>query len=346
MIRPQKENTSRGVLTRSLFRAGRQGDYGSQSGRSRTYALRSRLPALLVLGAVLVLVFPALLWARVGGFPEPTPEPSLKLSVMPVYQFPSHVDGGGSLGVFSLYSYADFTKQINQNLGVGLSLKYQFDNYEFSGLNAFYVPKPWKEVQHAGISVPIFYSLNDKWDFILIPQGQFSGEFGARFGDSLVYGGGVAVRYTFGPNVRLGVGVAAYYYLEEPRVFPFFIVNLNLTDRFTLNNPFRLSPAGPAGLVLSYKLNQKWNVGIGGTVRFSRFRLDYDGPLPNGIGAYTSIPLFARLAYKPSPDITVALYGGLSVYNRLRVEDRHGDELYESGQDVAPLLGGSISGKF
>lgn len=342
----EKGSPFRGALARSLSWAGRNVCSGNQPGRICPFPFRPRLPALLVLGAILILLFPTLLFAEVEGFPEPTPEPSLSLSVMPVYQFPSHVNGGGDLGVFSLFSYADFTKRFNQKLGAGISLKYQFDNYDFSGLTAFPVPRPWKEVQHAGLSVPIFYTLNNKWEFILIPQGQFSGEFGARFGDALVYGGGAALRYTLGPNARLGVGVAAYYYLEQARVFPFFIVNLNLTDRITLTNPFRLSPAGPAGLVVSYKLNEKWNVGVGGAIRSYRFRLDYDGPIPNGIGEYYTFPLFARLAYKPAPDITVAIYGGLSIYNRLRVEDRDGDELYESGQDVAPLIGGSISGRF
>lgn len=346
MISAEKERPPRGALPWFLTGAARKAQPGNPNGKIRLQLLRSRFPALLALWAVLILALPTLLWAEVEGFPEPTPEGRLTLSVIPVYQFPSHVNGGGDLGVFSLYSYADFAKQINDKLGVGLSLKYHFDNYEFSGLTAFYVPRPWKEVQHAGLSVPIFFTMNDQWELILIPQGQFSGEFDARFGDALVYGGGAGVRYTFGPNARLGVGVAAYYYLEQARVFPFLIVNLNLTDRITLSNPFRLGPAGPAGLVVSYRLNRQWDVGVGGAIRSYRFRLDYNGPIPNGIGEYSSFPLFARLAYKPFPDVTVALYGGLSVYNRLRVEDRRGDELYESGQDVAPLIGGSISGKF
>ncbi len=346
MISLEKASPLRGAVPWSLSRAGRETPPGNQNVASRTSARRSRLRALVALGVVLLLACPTLLWAEVEGYPEPTPEPNFQVRVMPVYQFPSNVDGGGDLGVFSLFSYADVSKQINEKWGIGLGLKYQFDNYDFSGLTAFYVPRPWKEVQHAGISVPIFYTLNNKWEFILIPQGQFSGEFGARFGDGLVYGGGAAVRYSFGPKTRVGIGVAAYYYLEQARVFPFLVLNLNLTERITLTNPFHLSPAGPAGVVASYKLNRQWDIGVGGAIRSYRFRLDYDGPIPNGIGEYESFPLFVRLAYKPFPEATIAIYGGLSVYNRLRVEDRDGNRLYESSQDVAPLIGGSIYGKF
>ena len=322
-------------------------DFDKQKNRKTNPLSRWRFPAVLALCLVLLLsAFPALLSARVGGFPEPTPAPTFSFTVMPVYQFPVDVDGGGTLGVFSLYSYADISKQINQNLGVGLSFKYQFDNYDFSGLTDFYVPRPWKEVQQLGFTVPIFYTLNDKWQFIVIPTGQFAGEFNARFGDSLVYGGGVAVRYTFGPRVILGVGVAGYYYLEQARVFPFLVINLKLSDRIRVTNPFRLGPAGPAGLIVSYKLNPKWEVGLGGAYRSYRFRLDYDGPIPNGIGEYNSFPLFVRLGYKPTPAFTVDIYGGLSIYNRLRVEDRDGNELFKSGQNVSPILGASISGRF
>jgi len=318
-----------------------------QKSRMAHLLSRWRLPAVFALCLIILLpAFPTLLSAKVGGFPEPTPDPTFSFRVMPVYQFPVDVDGGGTLGVFSLYSYAEVSKQINENLGIGFGFKYQFDNYDFSGLTDFYVPRPWKEVQQLGFTIPIFYTVNDKWQVIVIPTGQFAGEFDARFGDSLVYGGGVAVRYTFGPRFRLGVGVAGYYYLEQARVFPFLVINLKLSDRIRITNPFRLGPAGPAGIILSYQLNPKWDIGVGGAYRSYRFRLDYNGPIPNGIGQYNSFPLFVRLGYTFTPNCTLGLYGGLSIYNHLRVEDRDGDELYDSGQNVSPLIGASISGRF
>lgn len=309
--------------------------------------LRWRLAAVLtLLLIVLIPAFPALLSAKVGGYPEPPKDLGFSFAVSPVYRFPADVDGGGTLRVFSLYASADLIKQINKELGIGLSFTYEFDDYDFSGLTGFFVPRPWKEVQRLGLSVPVFYALDEKWKLIVIPTAQFSGEFGARFGDALVYGGIVAVTYAFGPKVVLGLGVAGYSNLNQARFFPFPIIKLKLSDRFRLSNPFRASPAGPAGLELSYILNRQWEVGFGGAYRSNRFRLDYHGPIPNGIGEYNSIPLFARLAYKPFPDISLNIYGGLSLYNRLRVEDRDGDEMYKTHHDVAPLVGVSISGRF
>jgi hypothetical protein len=266
--------------------------------------------------------------------------------VAPIYRFPADVDGGGTLNVFSLYFSANVIKQINEKLGVGLSFIYEFDNYDFSGLQGFFVPRPWKEVQRLGFSVPIFYSFKDKWKLILIPSIQFSGEFGARFGDALVYGAAAGVSYAFGPKVALGIGVAGYVNLEEARVFPFPIIKLKLSDRFRLTNPFRTGPAGPAGLELSYKLNRQWEIGIGGAYRAYRFRLDFNGPIPNGIGEYKSVPVFVRLAYRQSPALKIDIYGGVSFLNKLYVNDRDGDELYRTKHDVTPLVGMSISGRF
>jgi hypothetical protein len=145
----------------------------------------------------------------------------------------------------------------------------------------------------------------------------FSGEYGARFGDALVYGGVVAVSHVFGPKLTLGLGLAGYYDLAQTRFFPFLIVKLKLSEQFRLTNPFHTGPAGPAGLELSYSLSRHWEVAVGGAYRSYRFRLDYNGPIPNGIGEYDSIPIFARLSYKPSAAFGVDVCGGAAFLNKL-----------------------------
>jgi hypothetical protein len=342
----KNENPPQRAGSPAQHRARRELQPLHQLSRFFTFSIKSQLPAILAVWVVLTLACPALLFAKVGGYPEPSRDLRFSFAVAPIYRFPADVDGGGSLSVFSLYFSADVMKQVNQKLGVGLTFIYEFDDYDFSGLTGFFVPRPWKEVQRLGFSVPIFYSIDDKWQVIVIPSAQFSGELGARFGDALTYGGAGAVSYAFGPKVVLGIGIAAYYNLKEVRVFPFPVIKLKLNDRFRFANPFRTGPAGPAGLELSYQLSPRWEVGIGGAYRSYRFRLDYTGPIPNGIGEYNSIPVFVRLAYRPFPALKIDLYGGASFLNKLYVDDRDGDELYRTKHDVAPLVGLSVSGRF
>ena len=114
-----------------------------------------------LLSIVMATVFPTLLCAEGEGYPESSRDIRFSLSVTPTYQFPAHIDGGGKLSVVSYNLRADAKKQINPELGLGLGLTYEFDDYYFSGVTAFPVGVPWKQLQRLGISVPIFYSFAD-----------------------------------------------------------------------------------------------------------------------------------------------------------------------------------------
>ncbi len=134
--------------------------------------------------------------------------------------------------------------------------------------------------------------------------------------------------------------------IEQVKVFPYPVIKWQITERLRLTNPFRTSPAGPAGLESSYALTRQVTVGVGGSYRSHRFRLDAGGPLPDGIGEYKTIPAFVRLSYNPIPALGIDLYGGVSFLNKLYVNDPGGDNLYRTRHNVAPLVGASLSGKF
>jgi hypothetical protein len=305
-------------------------------------------PVVIVLLSLwLSLVFPPILAAKdTQGYPEPKENLGFSLSGAPIYQFPSKVDGGGNLSVFTLIFTADTRKKINDKLAAGLSFTYIYNDYHFSGLTGFSVPYPWSSIHTFRLAVPLYYSLNDNWHFLLIPIIQFSGENGARFGDALSYGGVVGVSHVFGPKLELGLGRAGFYNLAEVSIFPYPIVKINLTGKFRVSNPFQTSPAGPAGVEFSYLLDNHWDVGFGWAYRSPRFRLDYNGPIPNGIAQYRSFPVFVRLSYKLSPALRIDGYGGASLFNKIYIDDRRGNELYRTKQNVAPLIGLSFSGKF
>jgi Domain of unknown function (DUF6268) len=320
---------------------------GPQQSRIAFLLLWRRRLAVLALFLSLPFLFPSILAAREAqGSPVPKENLRYSLSGAPIYQFPSKVDGGGTLSVFTLIFNAGASKQVNDKLRAGVSFTYMYNDYHFSGLTGFSVPYPWSSVHTFRLAVPLYYSLSDTWNLLLIPMAQFSGENGARFGDALAYGGVVGISYVFGPKLELGLGIAGYYDLAEVLIFPYPIVKIKLSDRFRVSNPFQTSPAGPAGVEVSYVLNDHWDVGFGWAYRSPRFRLDYNGPIPNGIGEYRSFPVFARLSYKLSPALRIDGYGGASFLNKIYINDRRGNELYRTKQNVAPLIGLAVSGNF
>jgi hypothetical protein len=318
----------------------------SHAGRiTHLNAWKQVVVALTLCLLVSFLFFPTLSAADEGP-PGSSRGLGFGLAATPIYQFPAKVSGGGNLSITRLIFNADISKQVDQKLGLGLGFSYEFADYGFSGLTNFPVSQPWKEVQRLGFSLPIIYALNNKWRLLVIPTFQLAGEFGARWGDALAYGGAIAVTYAFRPDAVFGFGLAGYANIEEARVFPFPLVNWQITNRLRLTNPFRTSPAGPAGLELSYALTKQWTVGVGGAYRSDRFRLDASGPIPNGIGEYKSIPTFVRLSYKPVPAFGIDFYSGISFLNKIYVNAPDGDNLYTTKHSAAPLLGVGLSGRF
>jgi hypothetical protein len=319
----------------------------THSSRITAFTIRHRVFAVLVLCLVVSFLLSS---GRSAAADQRPPESSRGLGVglaaAPVYMFPAKVDGGGTLSTTSLIFNADISRQLNEKLRLGVGFSYEFTDYDFSGLTSFPVARPWQEVQRLGFSFPIMYTLTDNWRLLITPTVQFSGEFGARWGDAMVYGGAIALTYAFRPDAVFGLGVAGYADIEEAKVFPFAVVKWQITDRLRLTNPFRTSPAGPAGLELSYAVTKQWTVGIGGAYRSHRFRLDSNGPIPNGIGEYKNIPTFVRLSYKPVPAFGIDLYSGVSFLNKLYVDAPDGDNLYKTTHNVAPLVGVGLSGSF
>jgi hypothetical protein len=267
---------------------------------------------------------------------------------VPLYQFGSKVDGGGSLSVFTLITGAGVSKQVNEKLEAGVNFTYIYDSYSFSGMTGFRVPYPWSSIHTVGLDIPLTYSINDDctWKIYLVPTGQFSGESSANFGDALIYGGAIGVSHVFTPKIELGLGIAGYYNLAQVSFFPYPIVKIKISDRFHISNPFGASPAGPGGGVLDYKLTEQWFAGLGAAYRSYRFRLDHDGPIPGGVGQYRSCPVFAQVRYEPNPGLRIALYAGATLFNKIYIDDHGGNELFRTKQNAAPMLGLSAAGAF
>jgi Domain of unknown function (DUF6268) len=277
-------------------------------------------------------------------------QPGSPVSTAVVNQFPSHVSGGGSLRVFSVYSEGGYSYNVNQNLQLGLAANYEYDNFQFTGLN-FYAPRPWTYINSFGGSFSALYSLNDKWSVMLVPILQVAGEHGADLSRSLIYGGAGAAVYSFGQDRTIGLGVGALNNLEQASVFPFIMVNWKFNEWLRLSTPYRAGPSGPGGVELTYfpiKGNKDLRIGLGATYLSKRFRLSENSrnSLSNGIGEYDTIPVFARVSYRILPVVDVNLYGGASLYNYILVDDPHGGRLFHSHQNVAPFIGIGLSLNF
>ncbi len=309
---------------------------------------RSFLCRLLAGICLLLLLFAAhapSASAQMWGYLEPGQNPKVLVNASSLYQPDTHVQGGGTVTV-SRYSLAARTAvPINDDVSVGFGLTYEFDDYNFSKLSGLPVPDPWNKIDRVGVTTRISYRLNPEWSIFAAPVGQFSGEEGADFGRSLIYGGVGGAMYRPSSTFMIGFGAGVFYRLEETSFFPALIFSWKITDRLRLGNSFRTGPSGPAGLELAYTFDSEriWETAISGGYRTYRFRLESNGPVPNGIGQTNAWPFFARLSRKIGSHLRADLYAGESFGGKLRLEDSQGHEIDQVSYNTAFLCGLSLN---
>ena len=133
------------------------------------------------------------------------------------------------------------------------------------------------------------------------PSIEWAYEQGASTGDAENYGGFVGISKTFSPDLTLGIGAGVFREIGDTEVFPLVIVDWKFAPGWRLGNPLPVGPSGGAGLEVAYAWNDRWEIGLAGAFREYRFRLDRDGPFPNGIGEHREIPLVLRATWRVRP---------------------------------------------
>ena len=279
---------------------------------------------LTILVMMSVVVLPSTSCAQTDGYNPAGNSVNFSFSASTLYQFNAPVDGGGKLNIARYNAALDMSSRVSRDLRLGLSLAYEYDDYDFSGLTNFPVARPWSEVNRFGISVPVHYTFTDNWRLFVSPSVQWAGESRAKWDDALSYGAVAGISYKIRTDALIGLGAGVYSNIEDTTVFPYITVNWQMTERLRLINPSRTSPAGPAGLELVYAIDKYWETGLGAAYRSYRFRLEEDGPIPNGIGEYKTVPVFARISYKFTPRICIDVYGGATFVNKIYIEDQDG----------------------
>jgi hypothetical protein len=257
----------------------------------------------------------------------------------PLYVPKTHVSGGGNLTVTTVMAELKAAAQVSEKTNLGLGLSYEFNDYNFTPLTGFAVSDPWNKIHLVGISGRVRYAINPTWSLFVAPSGQYSGEEGAQFGRSLLYGGSAGAAYTPNPRFTIGFAVGAFYRLEDSAVFPAIIINWKITDKFQLRNPYPISAAGPAGLELAYTMGSAWELSLGGGYRSRRFRLSDSGPVPGGVGQTNALIGYLNLSRQLGKNVSMSVYGGAAFAGSIRVEDRTGERIDSTSYNTAPILG-------
>ena len=265
-------------------------------------------------------------------------------SFSPIYQFESDFDGGGSFRVQRYAFNFDTSTPVTNSLRTGISLGYHFEKYDFSGTTAFAGADPWSDIHRFSAGLPVSYRMTDRWSLLVAPQAEWYGESGVdNWDDAFGYGAVFAVSCRIRPGLTFGVGAGVFRRTEETKGFPYIAVDWKITEDLRLSNPFRTSPSGPAGLELSYRISDRWEIGVGGAYRSFRFRLDDSGVAPDGIGEVESTVGYARLTCRVGRDLNLDLYGGAAFNGKMRIAGSNGNELGSDDFKTAPMMALSLT---
>jgi hypothetical protein len=219
--------------------------------------------------------------------------------------------------------------------GWGFSL--DIDDYQITTPNADRVS--WGDVYAGNFSLPLRIQANERWTVFLAPSVGFNLEQGADFSDSLRGGLVLSAGYAWDRDRVVGVGAGAFYGLEDTSVFPALLVRWRFGERWFVGNPFRISPAGPAGLEVAYHPGRRWELGLGGGYRTNRFRLDKNAVSPNGIGEVQGLPIYARVSRRLGKTWRVDAYAGAIFDGEIKLDDQGGNYVAASDYDTQPVLG-------
>lgn len=262
-----------------------------------------------------------------------------------IHQFAADLDSGGDVSVSSGGLRFDMVHSLEQGRSIGWGMSYKADFFSFGGDSGIGQLDPWDTIHTVALNGFYQTPLGNDWNFRIAPSISVSGESSASVSDSLSYGAVFGFTRRFSETLTLGFGAGVYTGIEDTRGFPIVVIRWNFAPGWTLQNPLHPGPAGPAGLEVAYDAGT-WEFGIGAAYREYRFRLADDAVIPDGIGQYTSSPLFLRASRPLTENINLNLFGGVLLGGSIDLEDSDGSGVTDSDFDPAPLLAFSLSGRF
>src|SRR5205807_396148 len=126
-----------------------------------------------------------------------------------------------------------------------------------------------------------------------------------------VFGG---VRYALSEKLIVGIGAGVRTRIEDN---PFFFPLPMLT--WQISEQWKLSTGGRPGLTLSYSPLESLTISLSGAYEYRDFRLDHNGPIPDGVGRETRIPIILGVAYTPTKRISLEAGIGYALGQNIQV---------------------------
>ncbi len=275
--------------------------------------------------------------------PAEPPRVSFSLRGDAEWIFPADLeDGAGEVSIARVGAGLETSIRIADKSRLGINLSERFSFYDFSdamilssGLD------PIDDASETNLGVSFATQLNDRWSLLASAGVLASAESGADFGESLTYSGLVIASYAFNERLTVGGGVLARTRLEEDvLVIPVATVDWKINDKWTLGNT---GGSGGARATLSYQYSDAWRFFADVGYEGREFRLDDEGPIPDGIGRDQRLPVGLGAVFTPNRNLSVHVRGGAHFLQSLEFDAADGDEFADTDIDPTGFISFLVS---
>ncbi len=273
---------------------------------------------------------------------EEKPAAGPKFSVTP---FATHTfeadfsDGPGNVSVSRAGAEISMRQPIGDRSRLTVSLGAEFSLYDFGDTSPFAIStlEPWNDTSQVSLTVAFSRQVTPEWSVF------FGGGVDASFENdadiSNAFTGGLlgGATYQVSPTFSIGGGFAVRSRLEDSGLFlPLLSLDWKINDQWRLSN---FNELNSFGLALSYQPCDTFEVSLRGAYQSRAYRLDEDGPFPDGVGRDSRIPLWVQARYNITPRAAVNASLGYVVWQEFTVDDTNGIELANEEADATPFVG-------
>jgi hypothetical protein len=257
------------------------------------------------------------------------------------------LDSGGEAKTHWIMGNLGIKHQLDRQNSIGIDFSAARQHWDFKHPQAWGGKTPWHSIEQAGVALNYTHISQSGLIYSFSPSVEYSGERDAERSDSLNYGGTGFIAKSFSPDLLLGLGLGVFCNYDDTSVFPFIIVNWQITPTLRLSNPFTASAVGPAGLELSWAAAPQFELATGGTMRSYTSRLAKNNAVASGgILEQNSFPLYVRAGYRFNSALRLDGYLGGAMAGEMLIRDRNGQQISKEQHDPMPFVAMTFSGQF
>lgn len=255
------------------------------------------------------------------------------------YNSPGDLDDGGDVSISRVRGDLGVYFRLDQTSRIALNFDTEYNSYDFSDDVAFGPggSEPWDDV--IGHSLQLTYStrVQEKWTIIAGVGIDSYYETGADFGESLTYAGRLGASYKMSETLNLGGMLYVSSRLEDDTLFiPILLVDWRFADKWSVETR---GWARGAALSLGYQATDSLKILLTGGFEGRDFRLDEDGPVPDGVGRDWRVPVALMAEWQVHPQVKLTGALGANVWQDLTLDDSNGDEIADTDVDPSLLAG-------